>query len=70
LFKAKCDEEDIQVKLVKTCVTKENDETVFAELILKRAQERNYQENTQHSSMYCKGLGEGSNKNPRVEYQI
>lgn len=40
---------------------------VFAELILKRAQERNYQENTQHSFMYYKGLGEGSNKNPRVE---
>lgn len=27
MFKAECDEEDIQVKLVKTYVTKENDET-------------------------------------------
>ena len=27
LLKAKCDEDDIQVKLVKTRVTKENDET-------------------------------------------
>lgn len=27
MFKAKCGEEDTQVKLVKICVTKENDET-------------------------------------------